>query len=181
MSSEQDIKLNEKQKQVINLLKNSNDDLIISLLLELKEQKEFYYLSTLLELLTSSQSDLLKKVIVEFISDIKLQTAAPILAEYVSKHFPQKDVSTLVTACWQSRLDFSHFLDPFFDVLIMGEYFIAFEAFTVIENSIDSLSEEQLMGYMARVKKGVSKANRDKQLLLLEMISVLDKTRRAAQ
>ena len=51
----------------------------------------------------------------------------------------------------------------------------------MIENSIDSLTKEQLADYMALVKKGVSKTNRDKQLLLLEMISVLDKTRRAAE
>ncbi len=175
------INLNEKQKQIINLLKNSNDELVISMLIELKEQQEFFYLHTLLEILTSNSSEMLKNAITEFISDIKLQASVKILADFISHNFPSQDLVKLVTACWQSRLDFSQNLDPFFNILINGEYFVAFEAFTVIENSIDSLSEEKLSAYMAQVKKGVPKANRDKQLLLLEMISVLDKTKRAAQ
>ena len=111
MGSDKDIKLNEKQKQVITLLQNSGDDLVISLLLELKEQKDFFYLNTLLELLTVPRSEMLKKTIVEFISDIKVQAAAPILADFISKNYSFKDISKIVTACWQSRLDFSMHLD----------------------------------------------------------------------
>lgn len=180
MDKDKSIKLTEKQKQLIALLKNSSDEMVISMLIDLKDQSEFYFLNTLLEMINDENSEMLKTALVEFVSDIKLQAAVPILTQYVKESFPSKDVLSIVTACWQSRLDFSNHLDPFFHILITGDYIIAFEAFTVIENSMDGLSSDELSNYMATVKKGISKSNRDKQLLLLEMISILDKTRRAA-
>jgi hypothetical protein len=180
MEKDMSTKLNEKQKQLIALLKNSSDELVISMLMDLKDRSEFYFLNTLLEMINDENSEMLKNALIEFVSNIKLQAAVPILTEYINESYPSKDVISIITACWQSRLDFSKHLNPFFHILINGEYIIAFEAFTVIENSLEGLSPDELSNYMATVKRGISKSNRDKQLLLLEMISILDKTRRAA-
>ena len=170
----------ELQKKVVATLEASSDEMVVSMLIDLKEHGELFYLNSLLEMLTGNRSEMLKKAVLEFISDIKLQDAVPLISTYVEKNFPSKDVVDVVTSSWQSRLDFSQHLDPYFNVLINGNYKIAFEAFTVIENSIDNLSVEQLTSRMDIVKKGATKVDRDKQLLLIEMVSVLDKARRAA-
>jgi hypothetical protein len=169
------------QKRLASALEKGTDEEILSLLIELKEYGNLFYLNTILNLVTGNRSEILKKTLVEFISDIKFQDAAPIIADFISENIESSDIIRLVTASWQSRLDFSRVLSPYFEILIKGDYKTAFEAFTVIENSIDSLSIDELSGYIDLVKKGIVKADRDKQLLLLEMVSVLDKTRRAAQ
>ncbi len=170
----------EKQKRLVTAIEGNSDEMVVSMLIDLKEQGELFYLNSLLNILAGNRSEMLKKAVVEFISDIKLQEAVPIISGFIESNLQDKDVINIVTASWQSRLDFSQHLDPYFEVLINGNYKIAFEAFTVIENSLENLSVEQLTSRMDIVKKGSTRVDRDKQLLLLEMLSVLDKARRAA-
>ena len=170
-----------KQQQLVEALEKSTDEKVISMLIDLKEHGELFYLNCLLNMMIGERSEHLKKGLVEFVSDLKIQAAVPIIASFVSSHNSDKDIASIVTASWQNHLDFSQHLDPFFQLLIHSDYHTAFEAFTVIENNIYGLSAEKLTQAITIVKKGVSSTDRDKQLLLLEMVSVLDKTRRAAQ
>ncbi len=172
---------NEKQKALINALKKSSDEEIMAMLIDLKEQGELFYVRTLLEILSENRSELLNKALVEYLSDIKLQDAVKIISDFVSENYADKDVNDILLVSWQSRLDFSKHLDPYIQILINANYKTAFEAFTVIENSIDSLSANELTQYGSTIKKAVQKSNRDKQLLLLEMISILEKAKRAIE
>lgn len=172
---------NEKQKALISALKKSSDEEVMAMLIDLKEQGELFYVRTLLEILSENRSELLNKALVEYLSDIKLQDAVKIISDFVSENYADKDVNDIVVVSWQSRLDFSKHLNPYIQILINANYKTAFEAFTVIENSIDSLSADELTQYGSTIKKAVQKSNRDKQLLLLEMISVLEKAKRAIE
>ena len=172
---------NEKQKALISALKKSSDEEVMAMLIDLKEQGELFYVKTLLEILIENRSELLNKALVEYLSDIKLQDAVKIISDFVSENYADKDVNDILLVSWQSRLDFSKHLDPYIQILINANYKTAFEAFTVIENSIDSLSANELTQYGSTIKKAVQKSNRDKQLLLLEMISILEKAKRAIE
>jgi len=172
---------NEKQKALISALKKSSDEEVMAMLIDLKEQGELFYVKTLLEILIENRSELLNKALIEYLSDIKLQDAVTIISDFVSENYADKDVNDIVVVSWQSRLDFSKHLNPYIQILINANYKTAFEAFTVIENSIDSLSADELTQYGSTIKKAVQKSNRDKQLLLLEMISVLEKAKRAIE
>lgn len=170
----------DKFKLLINSFIKSTDVQLVSMLPELKKQSDLMYLRPLLEILVSGRSEMLKNAIVEFVSDLKDQQAVPVLVEFLFQSFPSRSITKLVTACWQCRLDFSKHLQIFFTILLDGNYQTAFEAFTVIENSLDGLTSVEISEYIAQVKKGIINSDRDKQLLLIEMISVLDKSRREA-
>ncbi len=171
----------EKQRLLVEALEKSSDDKVISMLIDLKEHGQPFYLEPLLKMMISSRGEMLKKNLTDFISDIKQQEAVPIIAKFIADQPGANGITKVITACWQSRLDFSQHLNPFFDLLIDSSYMNAFEAFTVIENNIDGLASEQLAQYIALVKGALEKSSHDKKLLLLEMIGVLDKTIRAAQ
>jgi hypothetical protein len=171
----------QKKNLVIETLKNGSDEKVLSILLELKEQGDLFYIDTLLDLLTSNRAEIVKKGVLDFISDIKTQEVVPIIASYVKRQANSLDISHVITASWQSRLDFSKYIEPFVHHLIHSNYKTAFEAFTVIENNAEALSSEEIGILIDTIKKGLPKVDRDKQLLLLEMVSVLDKIRRAAQ
>ncbi|HPE18003.1 MAG TPA: hypothetical protein PLM76_05140 [Tenuifilaceae bacterium] len=172
---------NEIRKYIISNILNGSDEQVISIITELKSNNDLHFIPALIDVLLSKRSEILQKTIVEYFSDIKNAELVPILVEHVTNSFPEKNVSMLVTACWQSRLDFSKHLNTFFSILINGSYQTAFEAFTVIENSVDSLTVSEIDGYISQVKKGIVKTNRDKQLLLLEMVSMLEKAKREIQ
>jgi hypothetical protein len=171
----------DKRKLLINNLLGSSDEQIISLLTELRKSDNLLLLPFLLEMLYSTRTETLKKAIIEYISDLKDEGAVPTIIQKLEKSFPSQNVTPLITACWQSRLDFSKHLGIFFNILLSGTYLTAFEAFTVIENSIDNISSEELTKYISTVKKGILKSDRDKQLLLIEMVSVLEKAKREIQ
>jgi hypothetical protein len=170
----------EHQRLIIDLLSNGSDEKVVSLLIDLKESKSVFMLETLLELSTTNRSDVLKRAIIEFVSNVKNIEAVPIMVNFLTKSFPAKKVIDVVTMCWQSRLDFSKDLHIFFEILQKGNYQTAFEAFTVIENSLDCLNIDEISECIVNVKKGIISADRDKQLLLLEMVSLLEKAKREA-
>jgi hypothetical protein len=180
MNTENQEASNQNINYQIDRLKASSDENIISILLELKELGNLNYLEPLMEIILEDRSEMLKKALIDFISDIKVQSAAPIISNFILKNIESKKLTKLVTASWQSRLDFSKHLEPYFQILVKGDYKIAFEAFTVIENSLEGLEIKDLDYFMSVVKKGIPKADRDKQLLLLEMVSTIEKFKRAA-
>lgn len=169
---------NDIRKNIINNILIGTDEQVISIITELKSNNDLQFIPVLIDVLLSKRSEILQRTIVEYLSDIKDPGLVPILIESLTNSFPEKNVTMLVTACWQSRLDFSNHLETFFNILVNGNYQTAFEAFTVIENSIDSLSVNDITNFISIVKKGIVKTNRDKQLLLLEMVSQLEKAKR---
>jgi hypothetical protein len=170
----------EQQRLIINSLMSDSDEKIISTLFNFKESYNLFIIEPLLDLLLMDRSDLLKKNIINFISDVKEKAAIPLLVNHLKKSFPQKQVNDIITICWQSRLDFSKDLEIFFEILQKGNYQAAFEAFTVIENSLENLSSQEIDNHLTSLKSDLSNSNRDKQLLILEMVSLLNKAKRDA-
>ncbi len=166
------------EKRIVELLTSSNDDVVISMLSELKNEDNLFVVEPILDILSAERSNMLKRAIVEFASEIKNPKAVDSLSNYLTNWFTKRRVVDVCTICWQCRLDFSSKLPVFFDILIRGDYQTAFEAFTVIENSLCNLTTLQLQEFIQLVKGGIAKSDRDKQLLLLEMISVLEKAKR---
>ncbi|HCY00867.1 MAG TPA: hypothetical protein DG754_12080 [Bacteroidales bacterium] len=179
MTAEKRLNKQNEQSSIISALKTSSDEKVIAMLIDLKEQGELFYVETLLDMLTGNITKVLQKVVMEYISDIKIQGAAQIISNYISEKFPKFDVTSIVTVSWQSRLDFSQYLDPYFKVLIDGNYMAAIEAFTVIENALYSLTIDEATGYEELIKKSIPKADKDKQPLLLEMVNLLEEAKRA--
>lgn len=171
----------EKKQQLVEVLERSSDEKVLSMLIDLKKHGELFYLNSLLNMLIGKRSEPLKKALAEFVSDLKIQAAVPIITSFVSSHNSDKAISGIVTASWQSCLDFSQHLDPFFQLLISSDYHTAFEAFTVIENNIDGLSTDGLIKAIELINSELSNVKQDKKTLLLEMVSVLDEIKRAAQ
>ena len=181
MDSKNNLPSKDRQAKLLKAIEQGSDEVIISMLIDLKEHGETFYLEMLMRMAIGNRSDILKKAIVEFISNIKANAATPIIANFIQKNKNDNNIIALVTASWQSILDFSKHLNPFFSILIESDYLCSFEAFTVIENNISELTTEEISNYIAQLKLGISKTNSDKEPLLLEMASLLDETKRAAQ
>lgn len=96
----------ERQRMIVHSLMNDSDDKIITFLHGVKENYELFIIEPLLDLLMTERSLLLKKHIVEFISNAKEKDVVSILVKHLKKNFPHKNVGDMLTICWQSRLDF---------------------------------------------------------------------------
>jgi hypothetical protein len=169
--------LSEKQQVVTKNLISMNDEQVISLIQEFRVNGELFIVEPLIEMLYSNRGQALKNSILEFIRDIKNQVAVIIITKSIQKHISDKYTTGLVSSCWQSSLDFSEELPLFFDILCNGDYQIAFEVFTVIENSIGSVSKENISLYITTIESKLKIAPIEKQTLLTEMIAMLENFR----
>lgn len=130
----------------------SSDEAIIGLLTELRETGEDYMLPTILNLLFSGRSEKLKNEVVNFLVDLKNKSSIDTIVEAIRQNKRSKDIHLLVSVCWQSRLDFTPYIDIFIDIMEYGNYQACLEAFTVIENMTKNLSGEQLSELKAKIK-----------------------------
>lgn len=172
------IKLTEKQKAVVDNLISINDEQVISLIQNFRENGELFIVQPLIEMIYSNRSQILKDAIVEFISDIRNPLVIEIITQSIQKNIENPSVVRLVTACWQSTLDFSKELPLFIDILCNSDYQISLEAFTVIENSISNVTQNNLDLYITTIESKLRDTPIEKQSLLTEMIVTLENFKR---
>lgn len=170
--------ITEKQKAVIDNLKSLNDDQVISFIQEIKDNGELYIVEPLIDMLFTKRSFSLKGSILEFVSDIKIQSAVEIITHSIQKHLGDPNNYGLVSACWQSNLDFSKELPLFIEILCNSDYQTSFEAFTVIENSIGSVEPQKIDLYITTIESKLKDTPIEKQSLLTEMIVMLESFKR---
>ena len=170
--------LTEKQKAVVDTLKSINDEQIISLIQEFREKGDLFIVEPLIELLYSKRSYSLKEVIIDFIGDIRNQDAAIIITNSIQKHLGDPNTTGLISACWQSNLDFSNEIPLFIEILCNGDYQASFEAFTVIENSAGNFDKKSIDLYIATIESKLKITPIEKHSLLTEMIVMLESFKR---
>lgn len=173
MTQKQDL-TGEQQLNINKMLSTASDKEVISLLITLAQYEQPFYIDTLLRMLIENRSEIVKREITEFISKIKLPQVVESIANFISTHYKTEDINLIITASWQSTLDFSQHLAPYFDLFISQDYLTAFEAFTVIENNINGLSKQELTHYKGLLHKALPQCDETKQRLVTELMEMID-------
>lgn len=104
-----------------------------------------------------------------FLVCIKSKDFPSILIHHIKDKKFSKIKSNLLSICWESTLDFSDFSDTFIDIFIKEPINIAFEAFTVVQNSFN-ISEDNLKKGILKLELSVSSISQDKKELLVELV-----------
>lgn len=173
-----DLHLTEKQKAIVASLKSMRDEQVISLIQDFREDGELFIVDPLLEMIYSNRSFSLKETILELVGDIKDQNAAKIIAQTIQNHIGDQNTTGLLSACWQSNLDFSDYLPVFIEILCNSDYQASFEAFTVIENSASSIDKKSIDLFIATIESKMKSITAEKQSLLTETIVMLENFKR---
>jgi len=131
------------------------------------------YIPSLIDLMQNSENLELTQRISKILSEVKHSNAVPILVEYIENEKYSSIQEILVRTCWENGLDFSNYFSVFVDLLIHGEYMVAFEAFTLLENSENKISETSAQEYIHRLKEALPDAPADRQTLIHSIIQYL--------
>jgi len=86
----------------------------------------------------------------------------------------KRERGVILSACWQPGLDFSMHLEIFIMLYITEDYQNAIEAFSVVENSISRSTKKEITNYIIQIKSHLNRVNREKKLLLVEMINMVE-------
>ncbi|MGE0078715.1 MAG: hypothetical protein AB7S48_12720 [Bacteroidales bacterium] len=155
-------------------IKEGSDEYIIATLEEIRETGEDYMVEPIINLLFAKRSEHLKNEVVNFLVDLKNKEAATDIISAIRNNYSAADLHLLVSVCWQSRFDFSNEIELFIDLLCNADYQTSFEAFSVVENSLDSTSDEDIAKHITSLKDKVNNASEQKQALIQQMIAVME-------
>lgn len=161
-------------KQQIESLRSSNRTAILSTLKELRTDGDVSVLPELFQLMLVQEDPEVQDEIAALLNDLKDQEAVSELADAIVNPEYQEIQSTLVAACWQNGLSYGKHISAFMDVLISGDYTAAIEAFTVIEESIGELKQEERKKLVSSMKSQVRGMGEQRKPLLLELVKVIE-------
>lgn len=164
-------------KEIQKLLSSSKTE-DISKGLELFERKgSTKELAIVLDILSSKNAEVFEKQITEAVSNIKAKEANTIIIDAILKARKNKgNIPALMQICWQSQLDFTKNLALFTDIFIDGDYIVALEALTVIENiwADYSYNKDHQQLLVDTIKDSFGKMDKNKLILAKELLLVLE-------
>ncbi len=147
---------------------------VLKALRELRSGGSIHYIPELLKLLDKTRSETVEKELIRFLSDVKDTAAVPLIVEGLRDHDLAGARGSIVSACWQSGLDFSRDVDLFVRLFLEEDYRTALESFTVIEGAVINLSMEKMEQARNQVLRGLKGVNEEKLPLARELVKLLE-------
>jgi len=166
---------NALEKSWITSFNSSNTDRILNAFHEIRNSGSVKIIPVLLTLLNSKSDPLVRTEIIRLISEIKSPEAVPVIAQSLKENDFGDYLNALVAACWQSGLDFSSHLHVFAGLFIQGDYRTALEAFTVIEESLDNATEDEIYKCINFLKEAECMVTDEKLPLFRELRNVVER------
>ncbi|MCZ4695973.1 hypothetical protein DWB61_14410 [Ancylomarina euxinus] len=151
-----------------------DNKLVIENIEKLRTKGNINDLPVILDYLNAPSNPEIEKALYNFIFDIKDPKAVdPIIAAIQNDKY-QPIQKKLIEMCWQSSLKFAKHIGLFVDLLINGDFEIAFEALTVIENMEEALDPKSKEHEMAKLKNAISTVNEDRKAWLHEAFHMIE-------
>ena len=160
-------------KLQIQSLRSGNRSAIFTTLKELRSEGDVSILPDLFDLLLDQEDEQIVGEVSSMLNDIKDKEAAPILSEAIKNPDYSKILGILVSACWQNGLSYTKYINTFVEVVISGEYDAAIEAFTVIEEAVGDLEQDERNQLVLYLKSRTNEVDEQKKPLLSELVKVI--------
>jgi hypothetical protein len=160
-------------KQVKTNLTSANQAQVLTIIEELRNSGKTEVLPILIDLLHTSVNNDVKANIIHLLNDLKVQSAASYLVNAAIDPQYQTEQQILVSACWQSGLDFSAFTTELVHIAISGNFVVSIEVLTVIENNLNQATSQKRKEASLIIKNYLPKASEEKKPVLLEIMKLL--------
>ncbi len=166
-----------KRKELEHILSKGNFVKINEAIKSLREETPIRGAIELLVSHYESSSDLeVKRLIRDFLNDLKDQASCVEVIEEINKNHSPGTKAMLIASCWESGLDYSGFMSDFAELFISGDYSTAVECFTVIESSAGNLTQVEKAALIRQIKENASRVSGEKTALAMELLYFLEQT-----
>jgi hypothetical protein len=162
-------------KSMIEKLLSKNTEEVLFTLNQIRNSGNPAILPNVVELLNSTKSMEIKASIVQLLNDLKIQSATSEIINALKNNQTPDTQKILLTSIWQSGLNYSEHIGFFVDMFISGDFEIAFEAFTIIENMEQGIRAEILDPLVARLKQKGKEIEKEKTDLYVELVHILER------
>ncbi len=148
---------NKSQKKKLNQLvldlKSESTSKITAAIAEIANIGDISIIPILVLVLKNNQDLNIQKQLKDLLADIQISDATEVFIQVLKKEENPDDLKKILGILWNSKLDFSDYLADFVEVAIEGDYLIALDCLTVIENMIGPFSESQLLEAQLHLKE----------------------------
>jgi hypothetical protein len=159
--------------QIQKDLWSADDKLVLKTLHKLRTDGNLTYVPDLLNLLGQTRNELIEKELIRFLADIKERGVIPFVVEGLKKPGLKDARAGILSAIWQSGLDYSGHIHLFIQLFLEGDYLVALESFTVIEQSIAHLSDQQVAEERKNLLDGLDSLSEVKKPLARELVNLM--------
>jgi hypothetical protein len=147
---------------------------VLGKLKELHKTGNVAILPLVLNLLDKNQNEEIAKEVFILLNELKDSKSVPVIVNHISKYPTGKYFSKLIASCWQSGLDFSSHLAVFVNCFIEGNYEVALESFTVIEEMVWRTPIDKINICRKTLADRINEISEEKKPLHHGLIKILD-------
>ena len=141
-------KITKQQQAKLNALsielKSGNETKISAAIKILQTNGHANILPELVELLKTKTSQKIRAELMELLNDLRDSSVAETMIELINDENNNSVLQELLSAIWGSKVDYSQYLPEFIAIAVDGDFMIALECLTIIEN-LEGPFEERLV------------------------------------
>jgi len=130
-------------------------------------------LGEMIELLHDTRRPEIRKSVLNLLSELKDKESVKVLVAAIKNEKYSEQRAELVACCWQNGLTYNDYLPFFIDLVILEEFLVAFEAFTVIENMFGNIEEEVIDIEVIKINNALKNADEQKAYLLNGLLTII--------
>ena len=161
-------------QQLLIRLRADDDTIKLKALGELRSSGHPEYTPVLLEIMNNTDNKFIHQKIQVLLTDIKDKGIMSHFIEALKDPKLKKLHAGISSACWQSGLDYSSHLDLFVKLFLESDYMTALEAFSVIEESLENMTEDDIGNKRDLLLKGFEQISEEKKPLAKELLHLMD-------
>lgn len=153
-----------KLKVILEDLQSTDDKKVLKALKSLETHGNASVIPALADCLLREPSPVIEKEILEMFSSLKDSSTAVEVMEIVTDptYWPVRQ--KLLTTIWNTKVDFSDYIDEFVEIAVDGDFIEALDCLTIIENLEGPFMEENILECQLHLKNFLeSDAPRDPQ------------------
>lgn len=165
-----------KMKQLLLDVKSGREDKISSALKGLKVHGDQSVLAPLIEVWNKGISEKNQEELISFLNDLKSNESVYPIIDILRDNDYRKIHTPLLSTIWNSPIDYSEYLVDFVALAVQGDFLMALECLTIIENLEGPFEEQQFFEAQIELSEYASKQNKDtKKEQIMSEIALLIK------
>jgi len=160
-------------KELIKNLQSGKTETVISALKLIASEGNNDLLTEVIKLFHQTTNNTIQQEIIKIIEHLKDPKSVPVIINAIENKDFADQLPVLVAACWKNGLNYEEYTETFVQVFIEGDFQLAFDAFTVIDN-IEKIKKQDAERCLIKLRNAFDDINDDKKRLITELINIIN-------
>ena len=167
---------NNKKIRITDGLKNQDLKTAKSAVKKIRKEGRIEDIPEIIEAYRTQENDSIRKEIHSLLCDVKLSGAQDFIIGGIKDPENVAIMDRLVSVCWESKQDFTSYLEVFIAIFLNGEYAASIEALTMIEKIFMDyeMPEDKLIQTINFIKTSYNDLTQNKKDLAFVLLDTLE-------